>query len=496
MRRMLQALLVGGAAGSAVASEFVIPLLLVAAGGALLALLLLRVGLEVATALLYAVGGLALGLSVTGLGRRLLSAWLIAAAAVVALPVLWSIVFATGAALMLDAGDAGGHGGFAAFVTQLYNVAAALGVFAIAIKLAQGVFRHAGGAIAAVAIAPTGTSGAAGRAGAGERLRGLAQNATPAGLARFSQQLRGGMRRAAAAGASVAMAPGRHAFAVAGAAGHPIRSTQQAAARLRDVLSSGGNATAAAARGRAAATGAAAPRGRDAQQAEGTTATPRSRRRVSAASDSDRRCPAGAENSKATGAELGTADASACDAARRAQRHAACGRHPSGALGDGADRPDARVVVAADAQQAQRRTQREERPMSDDANELRPAYRTLNEPTRLLGLSLGGWAAVIVAGGLGYGWLMLSPLGWRANISFAVIAFGAPAALLLLRESSTVSPGQLLVAVLRWRVHSPTIVDEPTRRGAVRLDTPAPPFAADVVEPDLPWIHESNGADQ
>ena len=269
VRRMLQALLVGGAAGSAVASEFVIPLLLVAAGGALLALLLLRVGLEVATALLYAVGGLALGLSVTGLGRRLLSAWLIAAAAVVALPVLWSIVFATGAALMLDAGDAGGHGGFAAFVTQLYNVAAALGVFAIAIKLAQGVFRHAGGAIAAVAIAPTGTSGAAGRAGAGERMRGLAQNATPAGLARFSQQLRGGMRRAAAAGASVAMAPGRHAFAVAGAAGHPIRSTQQAAARLRDVLSSGGNATAAAARGRAAATGAAAPRGRDAQQARG-----------------------------------------------------------------------------------------------------------------------------------------------------------------------------------------------------------------------------------
>jgi hypothetical protein len=129
--------------------------------------------------------------------------------------------------------------------------------------------------------------------------------------------------------------------------------------------------------------------------------------------------------------------------------------------------------------------------MSDDANELRPAYRTLNEPTRLLGLSLGGWGAVIVAGGLGYGWLMLSPLGWRANISFAVIAFGAPAALLLLRESSTVSPGQLLVAVLRWRVHSPTIVDEPTSRGAVRLDTPASPFAADVVEPDLPWVHES-----
>ena len=132
--------------------------------------------------------------------------------------------------------------------------------------------------------------------------------------------------------------------------------------------------------------------------------------------------------------------------------------------------------------------------MSEDANELRPAYRTLNEPTRLLGLSLGGWAAVIVAGGLGYGWLMLSPLGWRANISVAVIAFGAPAALLLLRESSTVSPGQLLVAVLRWRVHSPTIVDEPTTRGAVRLDAPAPAPAAEPAEPDLPWLHDRHEA--
>jgi hypothetical protein len=125
--------------------------------------------------------------------------------------------------------------------------------------------------------------------------------------------------------------------------------------------------------------------------------------------------------------------------------------------------------------------------VSDDSSELRSAYRTLNEPTRLLGLSLGGWVAVIVAGGLGYGWLMLSPLGWRANVSIAVIAIGAPATLLLLRESSTVSPGRLLMSVLRWRLRNPTIVDEPTGRGAVRLDSPAPPFTAPV-EPDLPWL--------
>ena len=94
-------------------------------------------------------------------------------------------------------------------------------------------------------------------------------------------------------------------------------------------------------------------------------------------------------------------------------------------------------------------------------SELRPAYRTLDEPTRLLGVSLGGWAALLLAGGVAYGWLMLSPLAWRANLSIAVIGLGAPLALLLLREQSTISPGRLLAAVVRWRA-------PPTDRDATR----------------------------
>src|SRR3954452_12142075 len=86
VERMLETLLIGGASGTAVASEFVIPLMVLVAGTVLLGLLLVRVGLEVATAVLYVLGGLVLGLSVTGFGRRLLSAWLIAAAAIVLLP--------------------------------------------------------------------------------------------------------------------------------------------------------------------------------------------------------------------------------------------------------------------------------------------------------------------------------------------------------------------------------------------------------------------------
>jgi len=113
-----------------------------------------------------------------------------------------------------------------------------------------------------------------------------------------------------------------------------------------------------------------------------------------------------------------------------------------------------------------------------EPSELRRAYRTLNEPTRLLGLSLGAWLAVILVAGAGYAWLMVSPLGWRVNVSLVVIALGAPLALLVLREQTTISPGRLLLAILAWRLRPAEITGVQdsggVRRGAVRLDTPAP----------------------
>jgi hypothetical protein len=124
--------------------------------------------------------------------------------------------------------------------------------------------------------------------------------------------------------------------------------------------------------------------------------------------------------------------------------------------------------------------------------ELRPAYRTLNEPTRLLGVSLAGWSVLLGAGGAGYGWLIVSPLAWRVNFSLAVVVLGAPAALMLLREQSTISPGRLLCAVVRRRARPPVIVENSAeravRRGGVRLDAPAPePFGELVDVDELAW---------
>jgi hypothetical protein len=244
IERMLETLLIGGAAGSAVAAEFVIPLLLVAAGGTLLALLLVRIALEVIAALVFVLGGIALGVSPSGVGHRLFQAWLIAAASVFLLPVLWTIVFVAGAALMLDSRSAAGQGGFLGFVAQLYNVGAALVVFGVAIKLAKGLFAHAGGAIgnqlmAARAAARPG-QGAAGLSAGAHKLAG---RAVPQSVAAFSQQLRGGLAGGMTAARGAAGYPLRHPVRVAQAASYPLRrpvqATREAADGLRAAMSSG-----------------------------------------------------------------------------------------------------------------------------------------------------------------------------------------------------------------------------------------------------------------
>ena len=53
-------------------------------------------------------------------------------------------------------------------------------------------------------------------------------------------------------------------------------------------------------------------------------------------------------------------------------------------------------------------------------SEVTPNYRTLDEPTKLLGLSIGQWGAVALAAGFAYLLLLVSPLPWRVNVSLIV----------------------------------------------------------------------------
>jgi hypothetical protein len=215
-----------------VAAEFVIPLLIALAGGALLALLMLRVALEIGAALLYVIGGLLLGLSPTEFGRRLLTAWLIAATAMLLLPLLWTIVFVCGAAIMLDAPAAANSGGLGEFVAQLYNVAAALATFGIAIKLAQGVMRRAHSGIGA--LGATNLTGGTGRGPAAPTPAVGAK--TQQSLAAFSQTIRGHATAAGRVGAFPARHPIRAAQAVSYPVRRPVQATREAAGGLRDAL--------------------------------------------------------------------------------------------------------------------------------------------------------------------------------------------------------------------------------------------------------------------
>lgn len=132
-----------------------------------------------------------------------------------------------------------------------------------------------------------------------------------------------------------------------------------------------------------------------------------------------------------------------------------------------------------------------------EAGEQRPSYRTLNEPTRLIGLSLGSWAAVIVTGALGYAFVSVSPLPWRLNVSTVAILLGAPLAVLVLREPGTIGPGRLVLAALAWRARPPRVVppapDELVRAGGVRLDAEAELVHDADVSTEVPWGSEADG---
>jgi hypothetical protein len=125
-------------------------------------------------------------------------------------------------------------------------------------------------------------------------------------------------------------------------------------------------------------------------------------------------------------------------------------------------------------------------------SEVTPNYRTLDEPTKLLGLSIGQWGAVALAAGFAYLLLLASPLPWRVNVSLIVVFGGAPMVLLLLREQGALSAPTLIGAVLRWRARPPLLLEvdpeEPPRGGVVVLDEGPADIGRDEPAEELPWL--------
>jgi hypothetical protein len=131
--------------------------------------------------------------------------------------------------------------------------------------------------------------------------------------------------------------------------------------------------------------------------------------------------------------------------------------------------------------------------MVDQApTEVTPAYRTLDEPTKLLGLSVAQWGALALAGAIAYGWLLVSPLPWRMNASLVVIGAGGPLIIALLREQGALTAPQLFRAVWRWRVRPALLLaaDPATAagRGGVVLDEAGGAPDGEQIAEELPWL--------
>jgi hypothetical protein len=125
-------------------------------------------------------------------------------------------------------------------------------------------------------------------------------------------------------------------------------------------------------------------------------------------------------------------------------------------------------------------------------SEVTPNYRTLDEPTKLLGLSIGQWGAVAIAAGFAYLLLLIKPFPWRVNVSLIVIFGGAPMVLLLLREQGALSASRLVSAVCRWRVKPALLLavdaEQPPSGGVVVLDEAPVAIGGDELVSELPWL--------
>jgi hypothetical protein len=104
-----------------------------------------------------------------------------------------------------------------------------------------------------------------------------------------------------------------------------------------------------------------------------------------------------------------------------------------------------------------------------------PTLRRLNDRERYYGLTWPGWVALAAAGGVLYGAIRVSPLGFRATVTVVVLALAFIASVGLALEGQPIGPGRYLLALYRYRRAAKRLVapERADRHGLV-LDAPPP----------------------
>lgn len=146
-------------------------LLLLFAAVLLVGLFVVKLMILVGGAVLYVTGVLMPGIAATERGQAVAQAWITATVGLMAIPVLWTVVFAVGALLMADAGTAAstvaGSDKLGKLVGGLMLAVGSIAATAVALKLATAiagvVLGQVGGALALVGSRGTAAASAAGR---------------------------------------------------------------------------------------------------------------------------------------------------------------------------------------------------------------------------------------------------------------------------------------------------------------------------------------------
>ena len=170
-------------------------LLLLVAAALLIGLVVLKLMILVAGALLYVTGVLMPGIAATERGQAITQAWITATVGLLAIPVIWTVVFAIGALLMNDAGTAAGavagSGKLKELVGGLMLAVGSIAASAVALKI--------GMALGSVVVGQLGGALAlAGGGGGGQRTAGqAAAGGATAKLAAFGDRVGGALRQTA-----------------------------------------------------------------------------------------------------------------------------------------------------------------------------------------------------------------------------------------------------------------------------------------------------------